>query len=116
MSANETSIQFADELLGALGLNSVTTKPVEGACEPVDDLSKTAIVGRAYYSTKNRDLLLAALDDDPGAQTLSDLAARLSALSTTDSSDELASILSAVEQAMAGSDARLGDVVKGDAH
>ena len=66
-------VRFADDLLGALGLNSVTIE--EGENDSPDTLGQTGIYGRSHYSLRNRAGLLRALEGDPGPRTLAELSA-----------------------------------------
>ena len=97
MSPKKPSVQFVDELLGSLGLNSVTTVPANQKTDDVQDWSQTGVYGRARYSTKNREVLLEALEREPAPRTLAELHARMSSLGEERQSEEISAILAAVQ-------------------
>ena len=87
-------IEFVDSLLQALGVGSVTTEAIADQDWDVEEGLRTGFYGKSFFSTKNRDVLLAILRANPNLITLDEL--RQALVSSND--DAAATVLQAVER------------------
>ena len=108
----ELNTDYADSILGALGLKSVSTERIADADQIVTDAMQTGILGTSFYSTKNRDALMQALQHEPRPSTLGDLREALEHLASTGGAD-WTTLLGAVRKACEQRpDARLDDLAR----
>ncbi len=97
------STVFVDSLISALGLKSVTIRPLPAAAEEdTATLGVTAIRGKSVYSAKNRHLIQRALEKTPHPETLSDLGNQLERVAAETPCSEAEEILAAVRDASVG--------------
>lgn len=94
---NKSRVQYADALLGALGLTSITTLP--GAPDDSASLGQTMIHGRSHYSTRNREAVLRALESEPEPATLGELCAAMRVLAEEEGHAGASEVLPALEEA-----------------